>query len=151
VEPAVIPVCPYCRRDSKLVAGAAIYGTGNPDLAKQQFWRCGPCDAYVGCHRGTTNALGRLADATLRMWKSRAHSAFDGHWKRKVDAVIAQNGGKAPKGVKTEFRTAAYMRLARDLGIEMKDCHIGMFDRTTCERTIQICITWNNQPITERV
>lgn len=127
------PICPYCGEESKLVTGAVLYCTTRADLVDKQFWRCVPCDAHVGCHRGTTNPLGRLADLTLRMWKGRAHAAFDGHWK-----------GFETAQQRRAARTAAYARLAADLGIEAKDCHIGMFDRAGCERTIQICITWNN-------
>lgn len=114
-----------------LVSGATIYGTRRADLIDKQFWQCAPCDAYVGCHRGTTNPLGRLADATLRMWKGRAHVAFDAHWK-----------GYKYVERRRVARTAAYARLAVDLGIDPKDCHIGMFDRATCERVVQICMTW---------
>ncbi len=35
----------------------------------------------VGCHPGTKNSLGRLANAELRKWKSIAHRVFDPLWR----------------------------------------------------------------------
>ncbi|MFK3741061.1 zinc-finger-containing protein [Massilia sp. TN1-12] len=144
--------CPYCNQPAKLVTGAGVYKPCPPDLLQRYFWRCDPCDAHVGCHRANngqrrtfndgTVPLGRLADAKLRMWKGNAHAVFDGHWQRAVDQEIAANGGRAPKGVKQRHRTAAYERLAKDLGIEQKDCHIGMFDVETCQRAVRICVGW---------
>lgn len=126
-EAACAPTCPYCAKPSVLVTGKVIY-PGRADLAERSFWRCAPCDAYVGCHRGTTTPLGRLADAHLRTWKGRAHIVFDAHWKRSKE-----------RGA----RSIAYQRLARDLGIDPKDCHIGMFDIATCMRVVQICAKWS--------
>ena len=39
------------------------------------------CYAYVGCYSGTTNALGRLADADLRKAKMRAHHYLNQLWR----------------------------------------------------------------------
>lgn len=59
------PTCPYCGKDSVLVNGHVIY-PHRPDLLEKKFYWCKPCDAYVGCHPGTANPLGRLANAELR-------------------------------------------------------------------------------------
>ena len=51
--------CDYCQKPAELVTGATIYPHRN-DLAHLRFWRCVPCEAYVGCHKagdGTTPAL----------------------------------------------------------------------------------------------
>jgi hypothetical protein len=110
--------CEYCRGHAELVGGSAIY-PHRPDLDRLRFWRCAPCDAYVGCHPGTENPLGRLANAELRAAKIRAHDAFDPLWKsRKIR------------------RSEAYRRLAKHLGIDDRDCHIGMFDVETCARVV---------------
>jgi len=66
--------------------------------------------------------MGRLANAELRAAKTYAHRAFDGMW---------QGGGI--------LRAKAYAWLAKQLGIEVKDCHIGMFDVPMCERVVQLC------------
>lgn len=137
------PTCPYCSQPAKLVTGKVIYGH-RPDLARLFFWQCAPCDAYVGCHRNGDGKqpLGRLANAELRMWKMRAHEAFDPLWKELVEKEIEALGGHTPKGIKQRHRTDAYKNLAQDLGIEMKDCHIGMFDVELCKRVVQVCAAW---------
>ena len=109
------PVCPYCNGDSKLVTGLVIYPT-RVDLADLSFYQCAPCEAYVGCHKGTTQPLGRLADAELRQWKSIAHRVFDPIWRSGLMK-----------------RKEAYQALAREMGIEAKHCHIGMFDVDQCK------------------
>jgi hypothetical protein len=135
--------CPYCSQPAKLVTGKVIY-PHRPDLHDRKFWHCAPCQAYVGCHRaGKGEApLGRLANAELRMWKMRAHEAFDPLWKELVDKEIEVRGGQAPKGIKQRHRTDAYKNLAQDLGIALEDCHIGMFDVETCQRVVSICNSW---------
>lgn len=118
---SVAPLCPYCGKFSVLVGGKVIY-PHRPDLYGKQLYQCAPCDAYVGCHEGTTNPLGRLANADLRMAKKRAHAAFDPRWK----------SGELK-------RAAAYRWLAEKLGIDRKDCHIGMMDVDMCLRVVAEC------------
>lgn len=55
------------------------------------------------------------ADSELRRAKRETHAAFDPIWKEKHKS-----------------RTGAYEWLASVLGIEVTDCHIGMFDIDTC-------------------
>ena len=114
-------VCPYCGQNAELVTGEVIY-PHRRDLYEKKFFQCEPCDAYVGCHPGTTNPLGRLADIELRSEKMRAHAAFDPIWK---------SGSKK--------RGSAYAWLAERLGIDQKDCHIGMFDVQMCQRVVEVC------------
>jgi len=117
--------CPYCHRPAKLATGANIY-PHRPDLVDKVFWRCAPCDAYVGCHpkhrkwspTGTT-PLGRLANAELRREKQRAHAAFDPLWK----------SGEMR-------RTEAYKWLAEQLGMSAANCHIGMLDANACRAVV---------------
>ena len=115
------PICPYCSAPSRLTNGAVVY-PHRPDLHNKAFYQCAPCDAYVGCHPGTINPLGRLANAELRAAKSAAHAAFDPLWRT---------------GTKT--RREAYEWLAKQLGIAARECHIGMFDAPLCERVVSIC------------
>jgi len=125
------PLCD-CGSFAALVDGSVIY-PHRPDLHQKKFWQCAPCDAYVGCHPPAgkngkggqgdgTVPLGRLANAELRRWKSKAHEAFDPLWKN--------------KGM---HRKKAYQWLAKQLGIDAEDCHIGMFDVELCKRTIGAC------------
>lgn len=111
-------VCPYCDKPAELVFGSAIY-PHRPDLFKKKFYLCKPCDAYVGCHPDTAKPLGRLANAELRIFKRKAHAAFDPIWKR---------GDMS--------RTKAYKWLSEKLNIAPQNCHIGMFDVDLCRATI---------------
>lgn len=103
-------LCAYCGRKTM--------------LRKTQYgwqWACLPCGAWVGCHKGTSHALGRVADAELRRWKMVAHDWFDPLW---------QNGGFS--------RSGAYHWLAKNLGLTVDECHIGMFDVATCEKVVTL-------------
>lgn len=113
--------CPYCSRRAILVTGATIY-PHRKDLHDKHFYQCSPCDAYVGCHPGTTKSFGRLANLPLRMARSKAHAAFDPFWK--TDLMT---------------RKGAYTWLAEQLGIKVNDCHIGAFDIVMCLRVEQEC------------
>ena len=118
------PICPYCGQFSEMVSGKVIY-PHRRDLYKLDFYRCEPCDAYVGTHKGTTKPLGRLADAALRRAKSNAHKAFDPLWREGYMS-----------------RKQAYKWLSKQLGIDPKDCHIGMFDVETCSRVEYACLNY---------
>jgi hypothetical protein len=111
--------CIYCGGEAELVGGDAIY-PHRPDLARKKFYRCQPCDAYVGCHAGTTKPYGGLANAETRAARQRAHAAFDPIWK----------DGKVR-------RIDAYSQLAKALGIPVGSCHMGMFDIHTCKRVVE--------------
>jgi hypothetical protein len=116
------PDCPYCGEPSEKATGKEIY-PHRPDLYEKTFYRCTPCKAYVGCHPGTENPLGRLANAELRKAKNAAHAAFDPRW----------------KGQKGRVRREQYKWLAEQLGISKDDCHIGMFDVDMCRRVVEVC------------
>lgn len=107
--------CPYCGSTPELVDSKEIYGR-----SYGYAYLCRPCDAYVGCHKGTTEPLGRLADARLRDLKKRAHFLFDRLWKES----------------KRTTRSKAYQSLADHLNIPAKYCHIGMFNPEQCFRTM---------------
>lgn len=127
-------VCPYCQSKSKLVGGDVIYPR-RPDLKSLKFWHCTPCDAYVGCHKegarvetkngleisDGTIPLGRLADAALRRAKRTAHAAFDPIW---------SNG--------LMKRKSAYSWLAKEMKINVHDCHIGDFTVAQCELVVKL-------------
>lgn len=88
---------------------------------------CKPCDAIVGVHKGTDNALGRLANRELRSLKKEAHANFDPIWKtKKMD------------------RSQAYKWLSQQLELPPQYTHIGMFSEKTCKRVITICKKYFN-------
>jgi len=119
VEPDEV-LCPYCEKPSQVVGGNVIY-PHRSDLYRLNFWHCAPCEAYVGCHKGSKAPLGRLANAELRKAKKDAHDAFDPLWRL---------GGFS--------RDEAYLTLARAMQLDPKDCHIGMFDMDQCKKVIEI-------------
>jgi hypothetical protein len=118
------PVCPYCEEAAALIDSVAIYRTRSYGLV----WACLPCDAWVGVHKGGTLPKGRLADKALRDMKIRAHGAFDPLW---------QGGAMA--------RSEAYAWLADHLGVDRRDCHIGMFDVDQCQRVVMVCDWWRER------
>ena len=112
------PACPYCGKNSVQVNGEQIY-PHRPDLYSKIFYRCGPCDAYVGCHPGTDKPLGRLANASLLKAKLDAHKAFDPLWKSEKWS-----------------RRAAYAWLAKAMDMDPARCHIGMMNEAECYKVI---------------
>lgn len=115
-------ICPYCGRPSMLTDSAEVYH----GRSYGPIYICRPCDAYVGCHKGTTKALGRLANAELRYWKNQAHAAFDKLWKGKT---------------KVMDRTTCYKFLSKKMELPSEYTHIGMFKVEACKRVIEICNT----------
>jgi len=114
------PICNYCGKFSKKVTGKVIY-PHRIDLWSLTFYHCNECKDYVGCHGDTDKPLGRLANAELIKFKGMAHEVFDTLWREKLMK-----------------RNQAYKWLAVQLGIESRDCHIGMFDIETCKKVIEL-------------
>jgi hypothetical protein len=108
--PTGAPNCIECGEVATLCTGADLY-PHRPGLHKKSFYRC-QCGAYCGCHPGTTQALGFPCGAATRKARSEAHAAFDPLWK----------SGQMS-------RSGAYKWLAAAIGIDRKDCHIGMMSR----------------------
>ncbi len=109
--------CPYCGNPTKLVEDSRIYGRSYG----AKCYICEPCGAWVGCHKGTDKALGRIANKELRELKHQAHEAFDPLWKE----------GYLP-------RTSAYEVLSVAFGLPKEQTHIGMFDEGMCRKVIAL-------------
>lgn len=112
-------ICPYCKGPTEFVNSSVIYGK-----SYGMIYICAKCDAYCGVHKGTTNSLGRLANADLRFWKQEAHKYFDMIWR-------SENMN----------RKELYKLLAEHLQIPEQYCHIGMFSTKTCKEVVQ----WSKQ------
>lgn len=110
--------CPYCGNPSSYVDSAVIYGK-----SYGMIYLCQLCDAYVGVHKGTDRALGRLANRELREWNKRAHYWFDQLWR---------NGPMR--------REEAYEWLSEEMGIRREITHIGMFNEATCKKAVDLCM-----------
>ncbi|AUR88746.1 hypothetical protein NVP2117O_68 [Vibrio phage 2.117.O._10N.261.45.E9] len=88
------------------------------------LWYCFGCRAAVACHSGTDEPLGLMADRETRKARSNAHRAFDAVWKES-----------------SMTRREAYYWLRAQLGINIKECHIGLFDAETCDLVISLSRT----------
>jgi len=113
-------LCDYCGKPADFVTGKVIY-PHLPDLARLRFYQCKPCDAYVGVHRNSTQPFGRLANASLRKAKLRAHNHFDPLWQHDLMT-----------------RTQAYQWLASEMNLELERTHIGMFDEEQCAKVCEL-------------
>lgn len=109
-------ICPYCKVPSDLRL-QKIYSVS---YSRQEYIRiCPKCGAYVGCHRGTQIAKGRLANPNLRQLKIQAHFYFDQIWRNKAMG-----------------RKEAYSWLAEKLSLPVEFTHIGWFNDQTCKDVI---------------
>ena len=100
--------CPYCGSDVMLKDATFIY---HRSQAKRwgKVWVCKnypKCDAYVGCHEGTTLPLGRPANARLRTLKAEAHKQFDVKMCQKVIQLCKKQDNK----VINEYRKKEYKK-----------------------------------------
>lgn len=121
-----IPTCPYC-------LGPATWHEKSDHVYGRDYgpiWHCAPCEAWVGCHKGSREPLGRLANKALRRAKQAAHASFDPMWQAKM----------ARFGIaKHSARGDGYRWLAEQMGLRVEDCHIGMMDESQCARVVEIC------------
>lgn len=122
-------MCPYCGCPTKYVDSIRVYKVRSYGMV----YVCFNCDAWVGTHKSSTRALGRLANAELRLWKRMAHDAFDPIWK-------AQEAAGTPKYI---ARTEIYKWLSGAMGIDPRYTHIGMFGVEQCRAVIELCKHYN--------
>lgn len=111
------PKCQYCNNRLNLITGKEMY-PHLPKLKKKYFYKCNPCQAWVGCHPNSKRPLGIAANAELRKMKSAAHKAFDPIWK------------ELPL-----TRSEAYARLAKKFGKD--EVHIGEMSVDECNLAIK--------------
>lgn len=138
-------ICDYCQSPAQYVHSEVVYGPGR-DYGMLYF--CKPCEAWVGCHKGTDKPKGRLANKELREWKIKAHAAFDPLWQKKYRQRLAGKPGKSGhpggKDYRPQYaRNSGYKWLAGELGLTREECHIGMMDVEMCKRVIAVCSPYN--------
>src|SRR6478609_12118401 len=112
--------CQYCGNRAEFVDSSEVYSR-----SYGMMYLCRKCDAYVGCHQYSDRPLGTLAKKELRDLRSQVHAVFDPQWK---SAVFA----------KRSKRSEAYAGLAKLLGIDIKICHVGMFDEARCKEALKL-------------
>lgn len=105
-------ICPYCHVPTEYKNSIEVYG-----VDYGMIYYCPQCGAYVGVHKGTDRAKGRLANAELRRCKIEAHRYFDELYKRGLMK-----------------RREAYKWLSDQLGLPPEYTHIGMFNPETCAK-----------------
>ena len=118
-------ICRYCGGVIRLVDAEKIYGdkaAKRLGLVGEKIYQCQNCNARVGCHKGTTRALGNVANEALRLKRIETHHVFDAFWK-------AQH----------MTRTGAYKWLSQQLHIPAKQTHIGGFEMDQCQQVIDLC------------
>ncbi|WP_293862302.1 zinc-finger-containing protein [uncultured Alsobacter sp.] len=125
------PIC--CGKPTRLTTGAEVYPK-RPDLRANPRYLCDECGAHVGCHPGTTKAVGTPAGPELRAARSKLHDQmFDPLWK-----TAAESGGYADttsrqrKRIRQKARGRVYAFLAARMGLTTEECHIGHFDIEQC-------------------
>jgi hypothetical protein len=112
---ALNPICPHCGVESEYVDSARVYRGKSYGM----IYDCRDCDAYVGVHRGTFTPLGTMADRETRIWRMRAHDAFDPLWKSgRID------------------RRAAYGYMQKIMGMSPEQAHIARFNAEDCQRLV---------------
>lgn len=109
-------ICPYCHIKTEYKNSVDIYGA---DYG--MIYICPKCRAYVGVHKGTNKAKGRLANEQLRRCKIEAHLYFDQIYKRGIMK-----------------RKEAYKWLSEQLGLHPEFTHIGMFNPETCAKVVDV-------------
>jgi len=134
-------ICPYCGEKPEFVDSSVIYGQ-----SYGMIYLCSPCDAYVGVHKGSDKALGRLANKELREAKKKAHFYFDKLWKAKVQIGINEDSGrKSGKRYiawRSKCRSGAYKWLSEAMSIDPEFTHIGMFDIENCGKVVELCLPY---------
>ena len=118
--------CRYCNGNVQIKDSSILY---------QQSYGlihiCDLCGAFVGCHKGTSNPLGTLANAELRELRKQAHNVFDSLWK-----------------TRSMGRGQAYKWLSKQLNKPQELTHIAMFDAEDCRRVIALKypeLGWNDR------
>lgn len=109
-------ICPYCHIKTEYINSIDVYG-----VDYGMIYICPKCRAYVGVHKGTNKAKGRLANEELRKRKIEAHFYFDQIYKRGIMK-----------------RKEAYKWLSEQLGLPYKYTHIGMFNAETCKKVVSV-------------
>ncbi len=64
-------ICPYCGNRTEYVDSSVIYGR-----SYGMIYLCWDCMAYVGVHKGTDRALGRLANYRTKGSQERSPLLF---------------------------------------------------------------------------
>lgn len=104
--------CPYCKGEAELMDSIAVYRKSYGPI-----YACLPCDAYVGCHKGTEKPLGIPAKPNLRQQRKIAHGIIDTYWRTKMFT-----------------RKRVYEAVKEAMDIPWEQNHVAMWDIKTAMR-----------------
>lgn len=106
-------ICNICGGEVIYTSNARVYH--GRQYGSGYCYLCLNCGAYVGTHvPRPKEALGLLADSSMRKGKMMCHDLFDPMWKGRKNA--------------NRKRSKLYRWLAKEMGIPVEDCHFGHFD-----------------------
>lgn len=119
-------ICRYCGGVIRLVPAKQVLGASARRLGQEReyIYQCQNCNARVGCHKGTDQPLGNVANETLRLKRMETHKVFDAFWKSQHMT-----------------RHNAYKWLSQQLRLPMSETHIAGFEMDQCQRVIELCGT----------
>lgn len=107
---------------------------GKMSYRKTRFGGLWVCE-YHGCtYRCWTGSTSSPADAETRELRERVHSMFDPLWEDEKGPFVK----KGELNSKSIRRKRAYCWLSKQLGLERKKTHVGMFDKEQCWRAISV-------------
>lgn len=94
------------------------------------YFRCRGCNATVGCHKGTKKPMGIFADREMKTMRTVCHRLFD----------YDKKGQR--RWATSKERNTLYLRLSRELGIEISSCHFSKMSKDELIRCIEILGGW---------
>lgn len=116
--------CNLCGGPVIYTSNTAIYGK---EYGSGKCYLCLDCGAYTGTHKPRPReALGLLADESMRKGKMACHAIFDKMWMGK------------PKARKK--REDLYFWLSEKMGIPPEECHFGYFDIQQLRKAYKILL-----------
>lgn len=123
-------MCNICGEESVIfTSNKIIYGK---EYGSGKCYYCTECGAYVGTHKPRpTEALGLLANKEMRDMKMKCHDIFDAIWKE-----------KETRKEQCQARNELYVRLAKEMSMDVEECHFGWFDIDKLNKAYNILLTW---------
>lgn len=114
----MIDICNICGSENvEFTTNDRIYGKiyGNGKV-----YLCTDCGSFVGCH-DNGKPYGILSDPPMRKLRTECHNLFDPIWKAHL-----------------KTRSELYWALAKKMGLQVHECHFGMFDLKMLEKAHKI-------------
>lgn len=117
-----VKLCDVCGAPTELVHSTQVYGRSVGKWDWYILCTNQQCRASVETVEGTSRPRKRMATPLNRRARIDAHRVFDKLWQTK------------------DQRNRAYAWLAEKMGMERKDCHIGLFDTEQCQKAIRLIL-----------